>query len=143
MFNKKQYESKPIETIQDPTTGEMIHRVAIDPELIKNIEDTIKSHGGTMNEFVQNSVGFFDLLGRQMELKQKIKLADDKVKASMTEAMKKSKLDMKKPYAFNIAQKCFEYRTPPIVPGMTAAEIEKSQNPGHAPIIARKEGIVA
>lgn len=142
IFKKKEYSSKPLEIVQDPNTGETIHRVSVDPELIKNITDTINAHGGTMNEFVQNSVGFFDILERQLELKKKIKIADEKVKESMTDAMRKSKLDMKKPYAFNIQLKCFEFRAPPIVPGMSDAEILKSQNPDIPPTIVKKEGIV-
>lgn len=142
IFKKKEYSSTPLETVQDPQTGETVHRVSVDTELIQNIENTMKAHGGTMNEFVQNSVGFFDLLERQLELKKKIKIADEKVKESMTEAMKRSKLDMKKPYAFNIQLKCFEWRSPPIVQGMSQSEIEKSQNPGIPPTILKKEGIV-
>lgn len=141
IFSKKEYSTKYLETVQDPNTGETIHRVSIDPELIDNINKKIAGHSGTMNEFVQNSVNFFEILERQLELKKRIKVADEEVKASMNDAMKKSKLDPKLPYGFNMLLKCFEYRKPPIVQGMTPAEIEKSNSPQHPPKIINKEGI--
>ncbi len=143
MFNKKEELSRPVETVQDPITGETIHRVAVDIELIKNIDKQIQIHGGTMNEFVMNSNNYFSILKRQFELLDKIKKADDDVKAKMNEAMKKSKLDPKLPWAYNMVLKQFEYRTPPIVPGMSEAEIKATEQPGRKPEIINQTGIAS
>lgn len=116
------------ENIQDPKTGETIHRVAIDPKLIEEINATIQKHQETMNAFVINSQNFFTGLKIQLELMDKIKLADDAIKKTLTDVQKKSKLDPKKPWAFNLALKTFEYRTPPTVGGMTAEEIKQGQS---------------
>lgn len=142
MFNSKEkYQPKPIEDVVDPTTGEIIHRVALSPDLIKGIEDTIKAHSQTMNEFVMNSNTYFEILERQLELRKKIKVADEAIKNRMQDAMKKSKLDAKQPWAFNMQMKVFERRTPPIVPGMSPQEIHNSQNPGQKPVLVETNGI--
>lgn len=133
--------SVPVETIQDPNTGETIHRVAIEPKLIADINKTIETHQSTMNQFVMNSQGFFQGLKSQLELLDKIKVADEAIKKTLNDVTKKSKLDQKKPWAFNLQLKTFEYRSPPIVQGMSEAEIKSSQNPGIAPKIVDKQGI--
>lgn len=141
MFGPKKNESRPIEKVQDPNTGETIHRYSLPPEVIKDIEKSIGDHSSTMNHFVQNSVTFFDILDIQIELKRKVKIADGNVKVSLQKAMKDCKLDAKLPWAFNLLLKAMEYRTSPTVPGMTKEELEASTNPGGKPKIIDAGGV--
>lgn len=143
MFGKKKEEeiSKKIESVPDPSTGETIHRYSVPPQIQKDIQKAINEHSGNMNQFVQNSVTFFDLLDFQIELKKKVKIADNNVKVSMQKAMKDCKLDPKLPFAWNLLLSCFEYRTAPIVPGMSDAEIVASNNPARKPNIVDTPGI--
>jgi hypothetical protein len=126
MFDKKGHQE--IEVIADPKTGEMIHRVAIDPKGIEKVNTTITKHQETMNAFVINSQSFFQGLKIQLELMDKIKLADDAIKKTLTEVQKESKLDPKKPWAFNLQLKTFEYRTPPDVDGVPLEQVKKGQS---------------
>lgn len=107
----------PIESIADPKTGETIHRVAIDQKLVAEIDATIKKHQETTNAFVINSQNFFTGLKIQLELLDKIKIADEAIKKSLTDVQRKAKLDPKKPWAWNLQLRTFEYRTAPIVQG--------------------------
>lgn len=143
MFGGKNQESRIIEKVTDPNTGEIINRASVAPDLIESIKKEIQVHSGTMNEFVMNSQNYFSISKRQHELLDKIKSADNSVKAKMNDVMKKSKLDPKLPWAFNMVLGCFEYRQPPIVPGMSEAEIRSSQMPMTPPTIVKKEGVVA
>lgn len=128
----KKYESKPLESIQDPNTGETIHRVTIDPDLTKVLQGEFQSHGQLTQQFMMNAQAYFNILKTQFDLFGKINDKDKDVKDKMQEVMKKSGLDMKLPWAYNFALGCFERRTPPIVPGMTDAEIKAAQNVGAA-----------
>lgn len=143
MFGAKKppIEAVAIEKILDPTTGETIHRYSIPPEVSKDIEKSINVHSQTMNQFVQNSCNFFDLLDIQIELKRKVKIADENVKVSLTKAIKDCKLDSKLPWQWNMLLKTFEYRTAPIVEGMTKEEVEASTNPVSKPKIVDTPGI--
>lgn len=135
MFNKKEFENKIIERISDPATGETIHRAAIAPELIETVKKKIAGHSGTMQQFVSQSQNYFLILQSQMQLLDKIKKADEEVKDALGDVIKKSKLDPKLPWCWNMVLGSMEYRTPPIMPGMTDAEIRSSQHPGLAPEI--------
>lgn len=115
--------NQAIESIQDPKTGETIHRVAIDPKLVAEVDGTIKKHQETMNAFVMNSQNFFMGLKVQLDLLDKIKIADDAIKATLTSVQKKAKLDPKKPWAYNLQIKTFEYRQPPTVQGIEPATV--------------------
>lgn len=141
MFGQPKYETKPIEHIQDPNTGEMIHRFSLPPECIANIEKSIQAHSATMNQFVQNSATYFDLLNFQIELQKKVKLADEDVKKALHKTMKDCKLDTKLPYAWNMVLRCFEYRTPPTIPGMNAEELKASSVGSYKPIIKDAGGV--
>ncbi len=117
-----------VESIQDSKTGETIHRVAIDPKLIGEIDGTIKKHQETMNAFVMNSQNFFVGLKVQLELLDKIKIADEAIKGTLTSVQKKAKLDPKKPWAYNMQIKAFEYRQPPSVQGADPVEANKNRS---------------
>lgn len=140
MFGKK-YESKPIEKIQDPNTGEIVNRVSIEPALAKSIQDEIQKHSQIMQNFIGNSQNFFLIMKAQLELLAKIDLADKSIKETMNKVMKKSGLDMKQAWAWNLQLGCFEHRTPPIVQGMSAEEIKNSNNPGIPPTIIKQVGV--
>lgn len=142
MFNKP-IEEKIIERVQDPNTGETIHRMTLPPESIEMIRKAINSNGQTMNEFVMNSNQYFAIQKRQLELLELMKKADAGIKDVLGVVMKKNKMDMKKPWAFNIMMNMMEYRTPPVVAGMSEAEIKASNSPGIPPRIIDKPGIVA
>lgn len=139
MFEK--YETKPLEKIQDPNTGETVNRLAVDPKLSKSIQDEIQRHSQVMQQFVANSQNYFIILKTQMDLLEKIGAADKSIKDTMNDVMKKSKLDMKIPWAWNLQLGVFEYRQPPVVQGMTDAEVKASENPSIPPTITNKEGI--
>lgn len=141
MFDVKGNLNKVVESIQDPKTGETIHRVAIEQKLIEEINGTITKHQETMNAFVINSQNFFTGLKIQLELMDKIKLADDAIKKTLTDVQKKAKLDPKKPWAWNLQLRSFEYRTPPTVMGMTEAEIKAAQHIGPSPTIVKTPGV--
>lgn len=141
MFGNKTYESKKIESILDPNTGETIHRYSVPPEITKDIQKTINEHSGSMNQFVQNSVTYFDLLDFQIELKKKVKIADGNVKVALNKAIKDCKLDPKVPWAWNMLLKAMEYRTAPTVPGMTKEELDASLHPGGKPKIIDAGGV--
>lgn len=125
MFDKG---STPIESVQDPKTGETIHRVAISQELVDGVNKTITTHQETMNAFVMNSQNFFMGLKIQLELLDKIKIADEAIKKTLGETQKKAKLDPKKPWAFNLQLKTFEYREPPVAEGLTNEQLEASRS---------------
>lgn len=138
-FEKKG--SIPIESVADPRTGETVHRVAIDPKGVEEIDNTIKKHQQTMNDFVMGAQSFFVGLKYQLDLIEKIKVADDSIKKTLAEVQRKAKLDPKKPWAWNLHLKSFEYRTPPVVQGMSEVEIKASQNPGQGPIVVNNQSI--
>lgn len=131
----------PVESIQDPKTGETIHRVAIDQKLIAEVDKTIQAHQQTTNAFVMNSQNFFFGLKTQLELLDKIKIADEAIKKTLNDVQKRAKLDPKKPWAYNLQLKAFEYRQPPVVQGMSESEIQASNNPGLKPQIVNTPGI--
>lgn len=140
MFGSK-FESKPLEHIPDPNTGEMIHRYSTPPEIVKDIEKSINIHSQTMNQFVQNAVTYFDILDVQIDLKRKVKTADENVKVALNKAMKDCKLDPKLPFAWNILLKTFEYRSPPTVEGMSPEELKASNNPTNKPDVIDAGGV--
>lgn len=140
MFDTKGNPNIPIEQVQDPKTGETIHRVAIDPKLIAEIDKTIQTHQATMNQFVINSQAFFMSFQSQLELLYKIKVADEAIKKTLTDVTKKSKLDQKKGWMFNLQLKCFEFRSPPVVQGMSPSEIKSGQD-GNKPTVVNKPGV--
>lgn len=142
MFGKKVFDNNIIERIPDPQTGETIHRAAIAPELVESVRKTIQGHSGTMQQFVSQAQTYFIILKGQMELLDKIKKADDAVKEALNDVVKKAKLDNKLPWQWNMQLQTMEYRSPPVVEGMTDAEIKKSLNPGVPPTIASSKGIV-
>lgn len=133
MFNK--HETKPIETISDPNTGETIHRVAISPELVKEVQGVMNTQNQKMQEFMMNSQNFFAIQTRQLELFKLINEGDKGIKDKMQDVLKKSKLDMKLPWQWNLGLNCFERRVPPVVSGMSEAEIKASQNVGPKPTV--------
>lgn len=141
MFKNKTYESKSIESIQDPNTGETIHRVSIPPELVEIIQKEMNQHQGKMQEFVGNSQNYFAILTRQLELMQNINKADNAVKNIMTDVIKKLKLDQRQPWQYNLLLRCFERRTPPAVPGMSKSEVEKLDSVGVKPIIQQGSNV--
>lgn len=141
MFKNRQV--VPVETIQDPNTGESVHRIAIEQKHIDEINKTIQAHQGNMNNFLMFSVGFFKGVQQGMDLIKKTDEADKAVKDKLTEITKKCNMDQKKPWQFNMALKCFEYRTAPIVSGMSASEIQKINEGGIAPNIKLNESVGA
>jgi len=129
MFDTKgNKEAKLIENIQDSRTGETIHRVEIDPKLLQEIKDVIKKHQETTQGFVMNAQNYFTILKAQLDLLEKIGLADKSIKETLTSVQKRSKLDPKKPWAFNIQLNCFEYRTAPTVDGGLEVNTNKPKN---------------
>lgn len=137
----KDNESRPIETVQDPNTGETIHRVAVSPNLVKSINEVMVKQNQRMQEFVMNSQNYFAIQTRQLALFKDIDSGDKAIKEKMQETMKKAKLDMRKAWQWNLQLNSFEYRTPPIVPGMSEAEIKASKNPGQKPDIVNNPSI--
>ncbi len=139
--NKKEFENKIIEVIQDPQTGENIHRAAIHPELVDSVKKKISSHSGTMQQFVAQSQNYFLILKSQFELLDKIKKADDEVKECLNDVVKKSKLDQKLPWSWNLVNQTMEYRTAPVVQGMSDAEINAIKTPGNPPNIKNNPSV--
>lgn len=122
LFDKKKV--IPVESIVDSKTGETVHRIAIAPEHIEDINKTIQKHQETMNAFVMNSQNFFIGLKIQLDLVDKIKAADEAIKKTLSDVQKKTEMDPKRPWVFNIALKTFEYREPPKFPTISNAEIK-------------------
>ncbi len=127
MFNKSN-ESKPIETISDPNTGETIHRVSIPQNLVKEVNGVMATQNQRMQEFVMHNQNYWAIQTRLLELFKQINDGDKAIKDKMTDTLKKAKLDMKLAWQWNLALSCFEYRCPPIVPGMSDADIKSAQN---------------
>lgn len=141
IFQKEEFETKPREIVQDPNTGETVHRVDIHPKLLQEILDCINGHSACMNEFVHNSDVYFKIAERQIQLVSQIKKADQAIKDKLQDVTKRSKLDSKLPWIYNPQLRCYERRVSPTVAGMSKEEIARMQNPGMKPTIIDTPGV--
>ena len=99
----------------DPKTGEKVTKCFIPEYHQKDIEEGIGIHQQNMNQFTIAAQQYFNILFGIMELRNKIVNSEKSIKDRLQFACKKIGISHQDPWNYNMVEKVFEMREPPLV----------------------------
>lgn len=104
-------EKKPDENFTDPATGELVSRIKVPDELIKDIEDHVSTNARHANEFMQFSRQMVGLQKRQIQSFDEANKEEQLIGKEVLRIRERMKLDSG--WIYNIPMRMMEKREPP------------------------------
>ena len=107
--------SAPINEYMDPQTGEKVKKCLIPEYHQKDIEEGLKIHQNNLNQLLMASQQYFGVLGVALGLMKSIQDSDKGIKERLMFACKKIGISHQDAWNYNMVEKVFELREPPLV----------------------------